>query len=942
MQEKFVRSNVDVTFAGGVLNPQPATSKILTPSGYKPLSDIRQGNIVMGLNNTFQRITHVSPCGEQDCIRIILEDGSSAESALDHKWWVMKDGQEMTAISFELLESFQTAEKYGTGYEVYAFRYILGRPMPVRIQEVQDIGKREVICVGVSNDDQIYITDDDIVTKNCGKAQPLDALVLAPSGWRRMGDLREGDPICNTDGSVQFVVRVYDKGERDVYKLKFDFGEVEACAEHLFVVWQGGRVKTMTVGEMIGSNGGRISVKCPGPVFLQGGGPLPMEPYLFGRCLACGHPGSKKLSKDMQKALRAIGMEDEFFIPDAYKMGTIKQRKELLRGFLDAKIKGFRPGMVSVREVLVPKAFAKDLADVVASLGGCPTIDKEYETSYVMRIAMPNMDEYYSPNVSEAGICQAKIYRPIRSIEFSRRTLTRCILVSNQNHLYVTNDFVATHNTFAAILMVAEPSLDPMFRGVFTRRNLANLKAGGGIVDDFINAYGDYVDVKTSENPRIQFPSGAFIDCQHIADESPGKLMERIKGWQYDLAYLDELTSYEFTTFSMIGTRVRGKAKWTGKMRGTTNPKRTHWTRKMLDWYIGFDGFLLPDRDGVVRYYYQAGETVDDLVHGDTKEEVYELCKIDIDRKLKKAGVANATYKEMIRSFVFYAGKMGENKASIQNNPSYVGSVTAVGGRRAQQLIEGNFNVDEDEEDKIPIPGPVAMAVFNNDEARNGDHWITVDLADVGTDNVIALYWDGFHIDDIMIVTSSTPRQNYERIKMFATKHNVPDNRVIYDAMHAAYMIDYMPNAIGYQSSGSTVGLYALQADRLKDECYLRLVDAIVRGQFTCSEAVAKMRYIHQGIKEEFTIQTEFLEECAVVRWRETPRGRQKLMTKKEMNRALGKGRSMDLLDPCAMRMLPVLDLQYGEELDKTSFKARQAEEEDSGTVDIYDDTLWA
>ena len=42
------------------------------------------------------------------------------------------------------------------------------------------------------------------------------------------------------------------------------------------------------------------------------------------------------------------------------------------------------------------------------------------------------------------------------------------------------------------------------------------------------------------------------------------------------------------------------------------------------------------------------------------------------------------------------------------------------------------------------------------------------------------------------------------------------------------------------------------------------------------------------------------------------------------------------------MRMLPVLDLQYGEELDKTSFKARQAEEEDSGTVDIYDDTLWA
>lgn len=942
MQEKFVRSNADVTFAGGVLNPQPSTSKILTPFGFKPISDIQVGDIVMGADYKVQHITHVSPCGEHDCIRLILDDGSSAESALDHKWWVMKDGQEMTAISFELLESFQTAVKMGINYEVYAFRCILGQPVPVKIREVQDIGKRDVICIGVSNDDQLYITDDYIITKNCGKAQPLDALVLAPGGWRRMGDLKEGDVICNTDGSSQYVVRVYDKGERDVYKLKFDFGEVEACAEHLFLVWQDGRVKTMTVGEMIGSGGGRISVRCPGPVFLQGSGPLPMEPYLFGRCLACGHLGSKKLSNEMRKALRAVGMEDNFFIPEAYKMGTVQQRKDLLRGYMDAKVKGFQPGHATVRDVPVPKYLAKDIADVVASLGGCPTIHCENENGIIMRVAMPNMDEYYSPNAAQAGICQAKLYRPVRSIEFSRRTQTRCILVSSENHLYVTNDFVATHNTFAAILMVAEPSLDPLFRAVFTRRNLANLKAGGGIVDDFTNAYGDYVDVKTSENPRIQFPSGAFVDCQHIADESPGKLLERIKGWQYDLAYLDELTSYEFTTFSLIGTRVRGKAKWTGKRRGTTNPKRTHWTRKMLDWYIGFDGFLLPDRDGVVRYYYQTGETVDDLVFGDTKEEVYELCKIDIDRKLKKAGVSGATYKQMIQSFVFYAGRMGENKASIQNNPSYVGSVTAVGGRRAQQLIEGNFNVDEDEEDKIPIPNDKARAVFTNDDARNGDRWITVDLADVGTDNVVAIFWDGFHIEDVMIITSSTPRLNYERIKMFATKHDVPDHRVIYDAMHAAYMIDYMPNAIGYQSSSSPVGLYALQADRLKDECYLRLVDAINRGQFSCSERVAKQRYIHQGIKEEFTIQTEFLEECSVVRFNETPRGKIKLMTKKEMNKALGKGRSMDFLDPCAMRMLPVLDLQYGEELDRTSLKTRTQEAEDVDSVDVYDETFWS
>lgn len=940
-QEKFVRSNVDVTFGGGVLGPQPLTSKVLTPFGWKPMSDIRKGDIIDGLGGTLQTVTHWTPYGEKECIRIILDDGSSAESSLDHKWWVIKDGHEMTAIAFELLESFQTAVKRQVNYEVYAVRHIDGKNVPVRIREVREIGRREVACIGVSNDDQLYITDDYIVTKNCGKAQPLDALVLAPGGWRRMGDLKKGDIICNISGTAQYVLQVYDKGERDVYKISFDFGEVEACEEHLFVVWNRGRIETMTVGGMLKTDFTKISVRCPAPVFLEGSGQLPMDPYLLGRCLSKNYLKSNQLSAEMRRQMQMIGITDKFFIPEQYKMGTISQRKDLLRGYMDGKVKDFEPGCAMSRTISVPKHLAKDIADVVASLGGCPSLKGYDGKNVTMQIVMPNMDEYYSPNFSEKGICQAKVYRQIRNIEFSRRTETRCILVSSADHLYVTNDFITTHNTYAAILMVAEPSLDPRFRAVFTRRNLANLKAGGGIVDDFMEAYGDYVSVKTSENPRIQFPSGAFVDCNHIADETPDKLLERIKGWQYDCAYMDELTSYEFTTFSLLSTRIRGKASWTGKLRGTTNPKRSHWTRKMLDWYIGFDGFIMPERDGVVQYYYQMGKGVEDIVMGPSKEAVYQICKADIDKKLERLGGTEWDYRNMIKSFVFYAGKMSENKTSIQNNPNYVGSVAAVGGARSAQLIEGNFNVDEDDDEKQLISSHDAQAVFTNDEARNGDHWITVDLADVGTDNVLALYWDGFHIEDAMILTSTTPRQNYERIKMFASQHDVPDSRVIYDAIHASYMYDYMPEAIPFISSSSTIGVMALQADRLKDECYLRLIDVIKRGDFSCSERVAKMRYIHKGINQEYSFQTEFLEECAVVQMRETPTGKKKLLTKKEMNKALGKGRSMDVLDPCAIRMMPVLNLRYGDELALTSLEHREHQAQAQGTVDVFDSTFF-
>ena len=154
-------------------------------------------------------------------------------------------------------------------------------------------------------------------------------------------------------------------------------------------------------------------------------------------------------------------------------------------------------------------------------------------------------------------------------------------------------------------------------------------------------------------------------------------------------------------------------------------------------------------------------------------------------------------------------------------------------------------------------------------------------------------------------------------------------------------MLDYMPNAIAFISSASPGGLYALMSDRLKDECYLRLCDVISNGRMSIDESVSRKRYIVDGVKEEMTFQSEFLEECAVVRFREKPNGKKKLLTKKEMNQMLGKGRSMDVLDPCAMRMYPVLKYQYGEELDATSIAKQQKEQYNNRGFNIYDESNW-
>lgn len=493
----------------------------------------------------------------------------------------------------------------------------------------------------------------------------------------------------------------------------------------------------------------------------------------------------------------------------------------------------------------------------------------------------------------------------------------------------------------AAVLSIAEPVLDSRFRAVFLRNNLGDLKSGGGILDEFKKMYGSWCNVVESGDPHVDFPSGARIDVTHIADQSKEKVLQRFKGRQYDFIYFDEGTGFTWECFTAVYSRNRGMAKWTGKVRMTTNPKRNHWLRKFLDWYIGADGFIIPERDGVVRYFYINGETVNDVVWGDTKEDVYRQCKINIDRTLAKFNgkTGKATYKDMIKSFTFYEGKMSGNKAILDSNSGYVGSVAVMGGREAQANLEGNWNVDTDEDFDAPISNTDANQCFLNDPQINNDKWVTCDLADTGTDNFLSLAWNGFHVFDYLILKQTTPRQNAERLEMFAQQHDISNSHIIYDAIRGTYINDYIPEAIPFISNHAPIGMYGRMAYNLKSECYMRLVEAIKRQYISFEDSIANRTYDHANMKQAITIQDEFREECAVVRFKDMPSGKKALMSKKEMNAKLGKNRSMDLLDSCAMRFLPVLEYPYGEELMKTMNE--EVDDDDDERESIYDDYLY-
>ena len=646
-------------------------------------------------------------------------------------------------------------------------------------------------------------------------------------------------------------------------------------------------------------------------------------------------------------------------IPKIYLESSIEQRRELLYGLMDTD------GCVEKKNTFSFSTSSEKMKDDFVYL--CRSLGYQTRVRYDNRITNSGVGNYRIRILTPAPIfsskkhlskyemwssCDKKFTREwthvyVTKIEKTRVADTRCIFIDDPLHLYIIDDFLTTHNTFSAVMSVAEPSEDPKFRALFLRNNLGDARASGGILDTFAECYGAGVKIVESGEPRVTFPSGAKCDVTHVSDQSYDKVMQRFKGRQFDFIYFDEGTGFTWECFTAIYTRNRGKGKWTGKVRMTTNPERDHWLRTFLDWYIGPDGYIRKDRDGKIRYFYMAGPTVKDVVWGNSKEEVYMQCKPDIDAKLKSMNEEEKegffTWKDIIQSFTFYLGKMSENKASIGNNPGYIGAVAMTGGAVSKQLLEGNWNVSTKHDGDAPIKLENINKVLQNDPQRNGDRWVTCDLADTGTDNFIALAWDGFHIEDILILSKSTPKMNADYLRMFAAEHDVPDNHIIYDAVRGTYMNDYIPDATPFVSYRAPIGLYGRMAMKLKDECYMRLAEVIKKDMLSFSDKVANKQYEHQMLKERIAVSAEFIEECSVVRFTERSSGKKSLLTKKEMNAKLGKSRSMDLLDPCAMRMLPVLQYPYGEELFRTS-KAildREDDETSDNLVDVYDESNW-
>ncbi len=99
---------------------------------------------------------------------------------------------------------------------------------------VVDIVKNICESNNISNRNFLFIG-----SAGCGKAAPLDSLVLTPSGYIEMGDVTAGTEVYTRYGDIAQVTDIFPQGKRQIYKITLSDGSIIRVADnHLNVVYQ--------------------------------------------------------------------------------------------------------------------------------------------------------------------------------------------------------------------------------------------------------------------------------------------------------------------------------------------------------------------------------------------------------------------------------------------------------------------------------------------------------------------------------------------------------------------------------------------------------------------------------------------------------------------------------------------------------------------------------
>lgn len=370
---------------------QPLHSRILTPNGYKTMGEIQIGNEVIGGDGKTHKVIGTFPQGIRPVYKVEFSNGTSCECDIDHLWNVNTYFQ-------------RNNKSYVKGSGKKHPKKFFNPDCSFKTVSLRDIIAKGLRRKNSKGEEKEYIF-------NIPTCKPVEFA-------KQMIDFNPyflGYYIG--DGCFQkYSITVGNQDKEEVYNLlRESIGEDFTTSYH----------KDRNVWSF----------------------------YIHG---------------DLRKKCHDILGEcnsGERFIPNEYLFNTLENRISLLQGLMDSG------GYVDKRGICEFTTKSKKLAEnvyfLVRSLGGNSKI-REKKTNYFSKKLNKKVDcdIVYNVNMSfENDIVipfrlkrKKERYKPrtkylnqthIVNIEYMRDEETKCILVDSDEHLYITEDFIVTHNTSA-------------------------------------------------------------------------------------------------------------------------------------------------------------------------------------------------------------------------------------------------------------------------------------------------------------------------------------------------------------------------------------------------------------------------------------------------------------------------------------------------------------
>src|SRR5574343_115032 len=363
--------------------------------------------------------------------------------------------------------------------------------------------------------DRFFILEGEAGT---GKAQPLDELVLTPEGFKEMGDINIGDTVYSETGKPIKVLDTFVSDSLDMYKINFTDGtSVRCCKDHLWEVQtpklrELKRYKVMSLIDML-PNLVKTKVKHTNKYRIRRTKPVefPEVPvkinswelgYLLGNGFSFGHglvcyinlkdseellnnfsldnvtthnskwSNTYRISYDLEfkRMYEELGLKhvlsSKKFVPKSYLYNSIEVRKDLLAGILDSD------GSCTdnkCRFSTGSSQLALDVQNLVEGLGGTAYISSRYRKNaleYTVQIRTPFNPFSLKRKALNYKVLDTDIeaHRSIVNAVYLGKFTGKCLLVDNPTHLYLTKNYIVTHNTTVIKYLIEQlPDCDPIF-----------------------------------------------------------------------------------------------------------------------------------------------------------------------------------------------------------------------------------------------------------------------------------------------------------------------------------------------------------------------------------------------------------------------------------------------------------------------------------------------